>query len=362
MALSDERASDIMEMLPPDEAADVLGDLEEERAERILHLMEPEEAEEVRELLRYPDDTAGGRMTPEYLAFTRSMTASQALAELRAQAPDAETIYYVYVTDAEEHLEGVLSLRDLITAEDETPLADLVQRDVIRVSVEDDQETVARLLNHYHLLAIPVVDANNVLHGIVTVDDVLDVLHEEAREDISRMSGATEESDLLATPWERMGPRLPWLLVTALAGLLIAYVLGLGNQMPRPLLALLPLLLLVGVQIGGQGAAVVQVAISEEEEWSDILDRLLHYQWRIGLIVSVFTAVVGCLFAALTDSHAHPLQVGAVLLGVLLVAMVVGSLLPLLLQRLHWDPTLVNRPALAILTLLLGVPLLLLVL
>ncbi|HEX2950809.1 MAG TPA: CBS domain-containing protein, partial [Armatimonadota bacterium] len=144
MSMTDERASDILEILPPDEAADVLGDISEERAERILHLMEPEEAEDVRELLRYGDETAGGRMTTEYIALSDGMTAAQALAQLRKEAPDAETIYYVYVTGYQGKLEGVLSLRDLITANDDTPIADLARRNFISADVTDDQETVAR--------------------------------------------------------------------------------------------------------------------------------------------------------------------------------------------------------------------------
>ncbi|HEY3377527.1 MAG TPA: CBS domain-containing protein, partial [Armatimonadota bacterium] len=151
LAMTAERASDILEILPPDEAADVLGDLSEERAEHLLHLMEPEDADDVRELLRYDDDTAGGRMTTEYLALREGMTVAEALAELRRQAPHAETIYYIYVVDGQEHLQGVVSLRDLITADQGTRVAALARQDVIRVLVTDDQETVAHRLNHYHL-------------------------------------------------------------------------------------------------------------------------------------------------------------------------------------------------------------------
>jgi len=344
--------------MPPDEAADVLGDIEEGRVERILCMMEPEEADDVRELLRYEDDTAGGRMTTEYIALPETMNAAQAIAALREQAPDAETVYYVYVTDPAGRLQGVLSLRDLITAEDTTLISELVQRDVVRVSVEDDQETAARQLNHYHLLAIPVVDAAGVLRGIVTVDDVLDVLHEEAREDLSRVAGAVEESAMLDNPWDRMLLRLPWLLGAAAACLLVAAYLATSNQLLRPLLALLPLILLIGTQIGGQGAATVQVAIGDDESFRDILPALLRRQWPIGAAVSLLAALAAALFIAATDSHGKPLTVSLIVWLILLLEMVVGSLLPLVLRRLHWDPVLVNRPALAILALALGVPLL----
>ncbi|MHB9133629.1 MAG: magnesium transporter [Armatimonadota bacterium] len=361
-AMTDERASDIMEILPPDEAADVLGDLPEARAERILHLMEEEEAADVRELLQYGDKTAGGRMTTDYLAFSQEMTVDQVLTALREQAPDAEAVYYVYVTDALDRLEGVVSLRDLITATGDTPLSDLAGRDIIAVNVNDDQETAAHVLNHYHLLAVPVVDDDNVLRGMVTVDDVLDVMHEEAEEDIHRLVGAVEEGDVLATPLEQATLRMPWLLGSALAGMFIAVYLTMRSSVPAealtPLLALLPLLLLVGVQIGGQGAAVTTVALADGNSLGEIIQRLMQRQWPVGLILSVLSALAGGLFTHFVSGRAFATAVGGVILLVLIVDMLVGSLLPLLLHRLRWDPVLVSRPALAVLALLIGVPLL----
>jgi len=363
LAMPEERASDILEILPPDEAADVLGEMPEARAERILHLMEPDEAEDVRELLQYDEDTAGGRMTTEYLALMEGQTAGQALAQLHAMAPDAETIYYVYVIDDAGRLHGVLSLRDLITAADDTPLAELTNRNVISVDVHDDQETVARELNRYHLLAVPVTDDAGMLLGIVTVDDVLDVMHEESRQDISRLAGSIEESDVLATPWEQTVLRLPWLLGAAVAGLLMAIFITLRlTAVPAPeltpLVALLPLLLLVAVQIGGQSAAATQVGLSEGATLGEILLRHLRFQWPIGLALGFLAAVIGGALSAGITGHAIVLPVAGILWLVLTVDMLVGSLLPLALHRLRWDPVFVSRPALAVLALLLGVPLL----
>lgn len=362
LAMSDERASDIMEILPPDEAADVLGDISEERAGRILNLMEPEEAEDVRELLRYADDTAGGRMTNDFLAFSQEMTVGQTLDTMRAEAPDAEAIYYLYVTDAAGRLDGVLSLRDLITATDDTPLSALAKRDIISVRIDDDQETVAQRLNHYHLLAVPVIDADGVLHGIVTVDDVLDVLQEESEEDISRLAGAVEESDVRASPWEHTTLRLPWALGAAAAGMLIATYLTVFqitfSPTYLPMIALLPLLLLLGVQIGGQGAASTRVALSEGATTGDILLGHFTSHWPVGIGLSLLAAVLGGLTAQWTSQRPDALAVGSVIFLVLIVNMLVGSLLPLALARMRWDPTLVSRPALAVMTLLLGVPLL----
>jgi Mg2+ transporter MgtE len=361
-AFPDARASDIMEMLPPDDAADVLGDLPEEHAERILGLMEPDEAEDVRELLRYDDDTAGGLMTPEFVAVNAAMTADEAVAVLREAAPDAETVYYLYVTDAEGRLEGVLSLRDLITAAPETPIAALTRRDVVRAHVADDQETVANELTHYHLLAMPVVDDAGVLLGIVTVDDALDVLHEEADEDLARVAGAWHESDELASWWDEVRVRAPWLVASAAAGLvgvwlLVAQAIRAQDSLPA-LLALLPLLLLPGTQLGGQGAGIAQAALADDESPREIVTRLAHTQWPVGLLLAVIAAALAVGFTLWLDHGAHTLAVGVVVWGVLMAQMLLGGLLPLLLHRMRLDPVLVSRPALAALALLLGLPLL----
>ena len=171
-----ERASEILEEMPPDEVADILADLPEERAKEILTRMEKEEAEDVQELLTYGEDTAGGLMTTEFVAVSDRLTAQQCIAELRRLEPDAESIYYVYVVDADEHLEGVLSLRDLIVARPRTPIREIMIRDVVSVGLETSSMEVAAVLTKYNLLALPVVDPEHRLQGIITVDDALDVV------------------------------------------------------------------------------------------------------------------------------------------------------------------------------------------
>jgi magnesium transporter len=171
-----ERASEILEEMPPDEVADILADLPEERAKEILTRMEKEEAEDVQELLGYDENTAGGLMTTEYVAVSDRLTAQQCIAELRRLEPDAESIYYVYVVDSDGHLEGVLSLRDLIVARPRTPIREIMIRDVVSVGLETTSKEVAAVLSKYNLLALPVVDEEHHLQGIITVDDALDVV------------------------------------------------------------------------------------------------------------------------------------------------------------------------------------------
>jgi len=179
------RASDILEEMPPDEAADILGELPLEKSEEILRLMESDDAEDVRELMQYEENTAGSLMTTEYIGLRFWLTTEQAINELRRLAPDAETIYYLYVVDEQETLEGVLSLRQLIIAAPETPLKDIMQTKIVKISPYDDHETVADIIHKYGLLAAPVVNDHNQILGIITVDDVLELLMpERPREEI----------------------------------------------------------------------------------------------------------------------------------------------------------------------------------
>ncbi len=174
--MSKERASDILERMPPDEAADVLGDMPEAKAQELINLMEKEEAEDVQELLEHEEDTAGGLMTTEYLAFPPDMTVEESIKELRLEAPDVETIYYLYILDSEEKLIGVLSLKNLILASPQAILRDIMTTPAKTLPLEAGEKDVAEFISKYNLLAAPVVDENMVLHGIVTVDDVVDFL------------------------------------------------------------------------------------------------------------------------------------------------------------------------------------------
>jgi len=172
--MPDEKVADVLEEMSPDEAADLLAELPRERSEKLMGLMEGEEAEDVRKLLGYPEESAGGIMTTEYVSIRPGLTAEQAIQVLRETASEAETIFYVYVTDEEEHLLGVFSLSDLILSKPETPVTEFMHKRVVTVQLLDDQDHVAQMISRYNLLAVPVVDENDVMQGIVTSDDALD--------------------------------------------------------------------------------------------------------------------------------------------------------------------------------------------
>lgn len=187
-SLKDELAADILEEMEPDEAADVLGDIDPAKREDILEEMEPEEAEDVKELLVYDDETAGGLMTTEYMAISKDMTAQETIDKLRELEPNAEMVYYVYVVDSSEHLVGVISLRDLIVAQPATRVEDFMVSKVIHVHLDATVEEVAKALSEYNLLAVPVVDEENRLQGIITFDDALEeILPEDWRRPVPRI-------------------------------------------------------------------------------------------------------------------------------------------------------------------------------
>jgi magnesium transporter len=247
-ALGEERARRVVEIMPPDEAADILGVIGYERAERLISLMGVKQASVLRELLGYRPDTAGGRMTPSFVGIRARSTVEEAVDQVRAEAPMAETIYYSYVLDEDGRLMGILSLRQLLRASPARRVEEVMERDVVSVSVEDDQEKVARRMSRYDLLAVPVVDEAGRLKGIVTVDDVVDVMEEEASEDLGEVAGVY----LGEGPGVRSG-RLAGFGISLVAGAVASLMLDARREVLTSLAAvawLLPLYLRIAQDLG----------------------------------------------------------------------------------------------------------------
>ncbi|MRS12606.1 MAG: CBS domain-containing protein [Actinobacteria bacterium] len=213
--LGDQRASDILEEMDPDDAADIIGDLPYDKAEALLRLMGVKEERAIRSLLGYREKTAGGIMTPEVTTVTETMTVQEVIDYLRTGAAEHESIYYIYVVESGRRLEGVISLRDLVMSDPSTPVAALVEHEVITVGPDDDQELVAETMSKYDLLALPVVDETGKLLGIVTVDDALDVLEEESAEDLAIATGSAHEAGRLASASWLLLRRSWWAVIWA---------------------------------------------------------------------------------------------------------------------------------------------------
>ncbi|TLM78093.1 MAG: magnesium transporter [Actinobacteria bacterium] len=328
--LGDQRASDILEMMDPDDAADVIGDLPYDKAEMLLRLMGVQEARAVRKLLGYKEKTAGGIMTPEVTTVTEDMTVGEVIDHLREGAAENESIYYVYVTGEDGRLTGVLSLRDLIVSAPETPVPDIAERELFTVGPDDDQEDVAELMGKYDLLAMPVVDETGRVLGIVTVDDALDVLEEEAEEDLALATGsASRERGVAANVGAWIARRSAWAVIwiAALVGVLVANAEYLGNdqhvlyllQTLSVAAVLLPLLLRTAEESSSR--AVAQL-IEGDDELAPLGRRILA-EGAVGTVMGAVVGVVAfvvkeALYGEVLDSATFAIAtMAAVLLTVL---------------------------------------------
>lgn len=362
--MSKKRASAILKEMATDDAADLLAELPEDDAKELLTLIE-EDAEEIRGLLRYPEDSAGGIMTTEYISFAENMVVEEAIRRLREIAPEAETVYYVYVVDEETRLIGVLSLRELILAGDGTRLAEFMRKNVVSVGAETDQEEVARLVSRYDLLAVPVVDDNNRLLGIVTVDDILDVLEEEATEDIYRRVGAgeLEDVDLVdASVRKIIGKRLPWLIITLLGGLLSGSVIGVFEHTLQSIVVLaffIPVIMDMGGNVASQSSTVFVRGVATGEIGIAERWRYFFREIRVGLTmgiicgstVAVAAGIYPMVLTVLRDSafvwSFNPwlgLVVGVAMFTTVTLGAVIGTLVPLLFSQAGIDPAFASGP------------------
>jgi len=342
---------EIVDEMEPDEAADLLGDIPPDKAQRVLAGLE--DPEEIHPLLLHPDDSAGGLMTSEFLALRRRMTAAEALEALRIWKPEAETIYYMFVIDAVGRLCGVVDLRQLVIADPGTRLADIMDPDVISVTVGADQEECARLMSHYDLLALPVIDHDRRLLGVVTIDDVVDVLEDEATEDIQRLGGSQPlgRSYLESSVWLVMRKRIGWLLLLFVTESLTGTVLRHFEDELQSVVALsffIPLLIGTGGNAGSQSTSTIIRALAVGDiELGDALRSLWH-ELRVGLLLGLGMAVVAYV-RALTWNSTPDLAatVALAILTIVIWANVLGAVLPLLATRLRIDPTVVSGPVMS---------------
>ena len=341
----------ILAELDPDDLADLLQRAREENPE-LFSLLEPEAREQVERLLAYEEDEAGGLMTPEYVAVRSGMTVEEVLEFLRRAAPDAETIYYIYVVDDAGRLIGVLSLRDLIVADPATRVKEIMNENVVYVTTETDQEEVARLMADYDFTVLPVVDEDQRLVGIVTVDDVIDVLEEEATEDIYRL-GAVEAPELVysrSSVLELWSARVRWLVILILTGMVTSTILGHFDEVLKAATALafyLPVLLGTGGNSGSQAATIMVRALSTRDIEIKDWPRIFLKEVGVGALLGVTLAALIAAKVAMDGNFGITPAVALALFLLVIVANLVGSLLPLLLARLGVDPALISNPLIA---------------
>jgi len=355
--LTRNEAAELLEDIDPDDAADIVEELPAVEAREILVRMDPAEAAEIRELSAYAPDSAGGIMTPAFVAVTRDATADEAIAAIRRLVDSAETVSYVYVIDDERHLLGVLSLYRLLLSPPKTPVTELMAPTTIRVNASADQEVAARLLTDRNLVAIPVVDDEDHLLGIITEDDVADVLQAEATEDIERLGGSQplEVPYRLASVPLLVRKRLPWLLLLFFAGAYTGTVMQAFQHELTQVVALalfIPLLIGTGGNIGSQTVTLVVRAMALGEVSLRDIGWVIWKEVRVGMILGLAVGAVALLRAELPQpiGLAVP-QISAVVavttLAICLWAATVAGALPLILRRLGVDPAVVSAPFIA---------------
>lgn len=349
-----ERLSKIIEEMSSDDRADLLNRLTPQQVEGLLPLVAQAERADIRKLLSYPESSAGAIMTTEYASLPENISVREAIDRLRQQAPNSETIYYVFILDADRHLRGLTTLRTLILSRPDAKLGDLMNRDPIAVRVDDDQEAVARLLAQYDFLAIPVVDHQNRLVGIITHDDVLDIVQEEAEEDVLR-AGAVEpfEDGYLETPLRVIAwKRGVWLVFLSMMALVTAEIIHRFESVSRVhvwMISFLPLVLASGGNTGSQSATLVIRMIALGKPGRGERTRLTIREALVGLMLGSVLGAADFVFVRFwfARSWAQSAVVGATVCGVVLLGTLWGTLLPLIFRKLGMDPALMSNPLIA---------------
>jgi magnesium transporter len=356
--LDHEQAVLILSRMDPDDAVDVLDELPAPLQDALLAGLSSEDAEILSGLLSYGPDTAGGLMTPEFVSFTTDMTVDAAISILRRRVEEAETIYYVYATDADGHLQGVVALRDLALARSGTRLEDLVVRDTVAVHVGTDVEDVARLFDRHDYFALPVVDDENRLLGIITFDDVLDVIRSEATEDIYGLEGVPSQERVDSRWTASWTMRLPWLYLRLLTAMAAAVVVGLFEETIARVAALAVLMGVIAGQGGSAGMQTVTIltrAMALGELERGVGWRLLRKELLLGVVNGL---LIGATVGIVTYVwKGEPMLGVAAFLAMLLNLMVAGAtgvLIPLGVRFLGRDPAIVSGIFLTTITDVLG--------
>jgi magnesium transporter len=355
-----EKMSKLLEAMSHDDRVDLLKRCDEATVESLLPMVAKADREDIRRLLSYPEQSAGSVMTTDYATLPPGITVQESLNLLRQQAPDREMIYYVYVVDEERHLIGFVSLRDLVLAKPTAYIRDIMQADVVNVRVDQDQEEVARQLAKFDFLALPVVDDQNRIIGIVTHDDVLDVLVEEATEDAFHMAGVgTMDENYLevpfATVWRK---RSMWLSCLFVAELFTFTALAHYEEAIASIIALslfVPLCISTGGNSGSQAATLITRAMALGQITPSLWWKVLRHEVFMGLALGLTLGAIGFVRGAMTpqsvlgtaDRWLLALVIGQSVAAICLWGTLVGSMLPLVFKKIGFDPGYASSPFVA---------------
>ena len=363
-SITDSELSGIIEELYVDDAVDMMEELPANVVKRVMRAARPETRNLINQYLRYPDNSAGSIMTSEFVDLKKYMNVKEAFARIRRIGEDKETIYICFVTSADRKLEGIVTVKDLLLADDDTVLEDLMDRNVIFASTTEDQESVSEKFSDYDLMALPVVDGEGRLVGIVTVDDIIDVMEQETTEDFEKMAGIlpSDKPYSRTSTVEMWKNRIPWLLFLMLSATFTSMILTSFEDMlavQAGLVAFIPMLMGTGGNSGAQASTAVIRSLSlGDTEPRDAL-RVMWKEWRVSVLCGLTLAVVNFFKMLLLDGmilHNDSVTVtvaATVSLSVLFIVMfakVVGSALPILAEKLGVDPAVMANPLISTVT------------
>ena len=355
---SDNELKEIVDELYVDDAAALVEEMPANVVKRILRQADPVMRSSINQILRYPENSAGSLMTTEYVSLRVDMTVEESILRIRRQGVDKETIYTCYVTEGRK-LVGIVTVKDLLLAQDdETPIADIMETNLISVNTHTDQEEVALMFSRYDFLALPVVDLENRMVGIITVDDAIDVMQDEATEDMEMMGGIlpSEKTYIRSSPWDLFKSRIPWLLLLMVSATFTGMIISSFESAlatHAALIAFIPMLMGTGGNSGSQSSVTIIRALSLEELHLGDLARVIWKEIRTAVLCGFVLSVVCYLKIWLVDglllgnSDISPLinlVVCLALFATVLIAKVVGAILPLLAKALKLDPAVMASP------------------
>ena len=347
---SPERIAQILEKASSNEQAYLMGLVDEKYANSVIDLLKAEKQEELEEMMAYPEDSAGILMYTDVFTLHEDTKAKDAIYALQDQER-AEMGVYLYTLDNDGRLTGVISLRDLVTTPGDTMLKDIMSKQIHVVRPETDQEEVARIVSQYNFLAVPVVDSEERLLGIVTVDDVVDVIREEATEDFLQLVGAGKDREiLLKSSWENARMRVPWLFASWVGGILAALIIGIFDDVLKSTIALaafIPVIMGMGGNIGTQSSTMIVRGLATGRVSLENSFKILFKEIRVGLILGILYGLllgVVAIFQFIDVSPMLGIVVGLSICISMIIAATIGSLVPLILNRFEIDPAIATGP------------------
>ena len=352
---SDSELKEVVDELFVDDAVDLIEEMPANVVKRILRQADKDMRKQINELLKYPEDSAGSIMTTEFIVLRPDMTAEMAIKRIRRTGVDKETIYTCYVTDQNSKLIGITTVKDLLLADDDDFVKELMEENVIAVTTLDDQEQVAQMFSNYNFLALPVVDNENRMVGIVTIDDAIDVIQEEATEDIEKMAAVlpSDKPYMKTSVWGIYKKRIPWLLILMLSATFTSIIISSFEGALASVIVLssfIPMITGSGGNAGSQASVSVIRALSLGEiEFKNIF-RVLWKELRVSFFCGLTLAVANFIKLMIFDLHNEPnafliaLVVSLTLLGTIMMAKIVGGSLPLFASKLGFDPAVMANP------------------